>query len=130
MRHSRVSTVSLLFALVFAVDLTTASAQTAPSGTSQFPLTEPLEKYEMPPAAKAGRACNRTERQAAGTSSGSPLIGRMARVMVSSTRRGAPLQLAVAVYSTDQPMPASPGRIRSVFPTPRIGEHSTLRPMG
>ena len=30
MRHSRVSIASLLFALVFAVDLTTASAQTAP----------------------------------------------------------------------------------------------------
>src|SRR6266480_5957235 len=77
-------------------------------------------------AAKRGRACNPTERQAAGTSSGSPLIGRMAQAMVSSTRRGAPLQLAVAVYSTDQPMPASHGRIRSVFPTPRIGERSTL----
>ena len=36
---------------MFAVDLTIASAQTAPSGTSQLPLTEPLEKYEMPPAA-------------------------------------------------------------------------------
>src|SRR5438874_11432054 len=51
MRHSRVSIASLLFALVFAVDLTTASAQTAPPGTSQLLLTEPLEKYEMPPAA-------------------------------------------------------------------------------
>src|SRR5436189_1045622 len=50
MRHSRVSTASLLFALVFAVDLTTAAAQTAPSGTSQLLLTEPLEFYDNPPA--------------------------------------------------------------------------------
>src|SRR5437763_1888900 len=50
MRHSRVSA-SLFFAVVFGVDLTTASAQTAPSGTSQLLLTEPLEKYDNPPAA-------------------------------------------------------------------------------
>ncbi len=51
MRYFNVFTASVFFTLVFAVDLATASAQTTSSGTSQLPLTEPLEKYEMPPAA-------------------------------------------------------------------------------
>src|SRR6266446_8345973 len=47
MRSSTVSTVSLLICLVFLVTLTTASGQTPP----RKPLrTEPLEKYDMPPA--------------------------------------------------------------------------------
>ncbi len=51
MRYSSVFTAGLFFAIAFGVDLATAPAQTTPSGTSQLPLTEPLEKYEMPPAA-------------------------------------------------------------------------------
>ena len=53
MRYARVFTVSLLFSLVLALGLAAGPAQTSPSGNGQLPITEPLEKYDNPPAVAA-----------------------------------------------------------------------------
>ena len=50
MRYSKVFAARLLSSLIFALGLATASGQTVSPGTSQLPVNEPLEKYDMPPA--------------------------------------------------------------------------------
>src|ERR1700751_83520 len=49
-KYSTVFAARLLSSLIFALGLATPSGQTVSPATSQLPVNEPLEKYDMPPS--------------------------------------------------------------------------------